>query len=744
MATIDRYLPAVPQQPDRSAIPAQGMGHDEAQESSGFSINLTDLRAMAWRQRWLVAAIVLAALVIGVVVTLLMTPIYQATSTVQVRQEPSNIVEGQDVNPVTTIADTPRYLQTQEDLVRSRSMAQMVIDRLRLDRSDDFIVAMGGKPVAGTVPAANLQAVRRNIATGILQANVNTDIPQNSRVMQIGISGPAPVVITSVANAYAQSFIDNNIQTAFNSSSYARNFLADQIARARDRLAQAERQSIEYARDQQLIDASDAAASREENGQAAAGRSLTTASLVDLNTRLSTVQAQRIEAESRWQAAQSRPLLQIPEVVANAAVVGLQGQRATIAAQLNQLRARYRDDYPEVVQLQGQLNSINQQIDRIAGDVRGSLQSTYLAAQREEAQLLQAIGSRRGDALQEQRRRVQLNLLSQDVTTDRQILNDLLQRYNQVVAASGIVTNNLSLVDQAIVPHSPIRPNAMKNLLTALAIGIALGIGVALIREGFDDTVRAPEEVEEKLRLPVLGSVPSTAASELTMDNIINNPRLAISESYFSIRAALDFSTRHGRPRSILVTSSAPSEGKTTTSFALANDYARMGLRTLLVDCDLRRPGIHRMTQLPLRPGLVDVLSGSVPLEQAIKSVPNSTLSILTAGVGASKSVQIFSSGLLDQFLRDQEQHYDMIILDTAPVMGLADTPLIARSAEGIVLVVQSGRAHRGQAKNTLKRLRETGGQLLGVVLTKFDARAAGYGYSYYYSNYYNYESETA
>ena len=150
------------------------------------------------------------------------------------------------------------------------------------------------------------------------------------------------------------------------------------------------------------------------------------------------------------------------------------------------------------------------------------------------------------------------------------------------------------------------------------------------------------------------------------------------------------------------------------------------------------------MTEVPLRPGLVDVLSGSMPLEQAVKSIPNSTLQVLTAGVGASKSVQIFSSGLLDQFLRDQEQHYDMIILDTAPVMGLADTPLIARSAEGIVLVVQSGRAHRGQAKNTLKRLRETGGQLLGVVLTKFDARAAGYGYNYYYSNYYNYESESA
>ena len=592
MATIDRYLPAVPQQPDRAALsPHEGLNQNQ-EEASGFSINLNDLRAMAWRQRWLVAAIVVAALVIGLVITLLTTPIYESIATVQVRQEATNIIQGQDVNPATSVADTPRYLQTQEDLVRSRVLAQMVIQRLRLDRTDDFLVAMGRKPLAGKVPAASLQATRRNMATAILQNSVTTDMPQNSRIMQIHISGPSPTVITTVANAYAQAYIDQNIQTAFNSSGYARNFLSDQISRARERLGQAEQASIAYARNQQLIDASDAAASRDENGAAAAGRSLTTASLVDLSTRLNTVQAERIAAESRWQQAQQQPLLQIPEVASNAAVIGLQGQRATTAAQLNQLRTRYRDDYPEVVQARGQLASIDQQIDRIAGNVRSSLQSTYQSAQREEAQLLSAIGGRRTQALQEQQRRVQLNLLAQDVTTDRQILNDLLQRYNQVVAASGIVTNNLSMVDSAIVPGSPTKPNVIRNLISALAIGLALGIAVALVREGFDDTVRAPEEVEDKLRLPVLGSVPSTQTSDLTMENIVNNPRLAISEAYFSIRAALDFSTRHGRPRSILVTSSAPSEGKTTTSFALANDYARMGLRTLLIDCDLRRPGV--------------------------------------------------------------------------------------------------------------------------------------------------------
>lgn len=745
MATFDRYLPV----PDRNGADTMSPSSDvgshvgEAQESTGFAISLADIRAMAWRQRWPAAIIVVAAVLVGIVITLLMTPIYQAQATVQIKQESTNIVQGQDVNPATSIADAGRYLQTQQDLVASRSMAERVADKLKLDRSDNFIVAMKGKPLEGEVPASQLRSARHERVVAYLTGNVSTALPAGSRILALHFNSPSPRFAALVANAYADSFIEQNVETSFNSSKYARDFLAHQIEAARARLSVSEQKSIEYARNTQLIDASDAAASRNEEGGSAAGRSLTTASLVGLNQRLGEVRADRIAAESRWRQAQASSLLELPEVVSNASVSTLQQQRAEVASQLNLLRARYEPDHPEVKQAQARLASIDQAITRIATNIRQSLQNAYLAAQRQEADINTGIQSARGEVLGEQQRRVQLNLLAQDVSTNRQTLNDLLQRYNQVNAASGIINNNLSLVDEATVPGAPIKPNPFRNILSAFAIGIALAIAAGLLREGIDDTVRSPEDVENKLRLPVLGSVPVAGSGEITVENIVSNPKLAMAEAYFSIRAALDFSAAHGRPRSFLVTSSAPSEGKTTTAFALAVDYARMGLQTLLIDCDLRRPGVHRLAQLPLAEGLVDVLSGAMPLEKAIKKVPNSALSILTAGKVASNSVQIFSSDVFENFLEAQSEKFDIIILDTAPVMGLADTPLIARSVEGIVLVVEAGRAHRGQGKNTLKRLRDTGGRILGTVITKFDARSSGYGYNYYLS-YYDYKGESA
>ena len=731
MNMVDQYLPSG--DGGHSAV----LTHPgETGEAAGFSISLRDLYSMAWRQRWLVAAITAAALLIGLVVTLLATPIYQAGATVQIRQETTNIVSGQDVNPQDVVSDASRYLKTQEQIIGSRAMAIAVARSLGLAKDDRFLVAMGAKPLSPEVPAAQRDAVRTEAVVGQLMANLGAKVPLDSRVATISFSSPDPVTAARVAQSFAVNYVQSTINTSFQSTSYARSFLLGQVNQARGRLSASERAAIDYARNTQLIDASDAASSSSDSEQRA-GHSLTTASLVKLNEDLNAAKSQRIAAQQRWQVAQSTPALELPEVAQNATVISLQNDRATTDAQLQQLRTRYRPDRPEVQEVAARLAAIDRQIQRISGNARDTLRNAADVAAGNERQLAGAMDAARHEVLAEQQRRVQLNLLSQDVETNRQTLNDLLKRFNEINAAAGITANNLSLVDSAQVPGGPVRPRPLYNMAIALLAGLALGFGAALVREAIDDTVRSPDDVERKLQQAVLGATPKVKASSRSDTlSTLADPASMLSESYFSIRAALDYSTPHGRPKTILVTSSASGEGKSTTALALALDYARIGLRTVLIDADLRRPNVHRLAQLPNRHGFIDVLMEHAKLEDVVQHVADSTLDIVTLGRIVPNPAHVLSGEGVANVIAPYRERYDVMIFDSAPIMGIADTPLIARIIEGTVVVVEAGRAHRGQAKTTLKRIREVGGNVVGIVLSKFDSRDAGYGYGYYAYNY--------
>lgn len=737
---VDQYLPAEdrlvaqPNRPDSRSAP-ESFG-----ESAGFSISLSDIRTMAWRQRWMIGSLMAAGLVIGLIVTLLMTPIFQATATVQIRQENTNIVSGQDVTPNVPGGDAGRYLKTQELIIGSRAMAERVVKTLRLDRNDDFLVAMGHKVISNEVPAASRGATRTATVVNTVMSNVEARVPVDSRIASISFSSPDAQVAARVAQSYATNYIQSNIDTSLQSTEYARSFLGQQVREARDRLTNSERQAIAYARQAELIDASDAASSSTDSDQRA-GRSLTTASLVRLNAELGNARAARIEASGRWQVAQRTPALQLPEVAQNATVAALLGDRSQAQSQLDQLRSRYRADYPEVQSATARIMAINAQIARITGDIRSSLRNAAQVAEQRESELIRAIGSERGQVLTEQQRRVELNVLSQGVETNRTALTDLLRRYNEVNAAAGIVANNLVLVDSAQVPSGPVRPRPFYNLAISLVLGLALGMGLAIAREAVDDTVRSPDDIEQKLGLPMLGATPKQAAGNTVKVENLLDVRSMLSESYSSIRAALDYSTANGRPHTLVVTSSAMGEGKSTTSLAIALDYARVGMRTLLVDADLRRPSLHRATRLPNKIGFIDVLMENASLTDLVQRMPESSLDVLTLGRIVPNPVQVLSSDALPKMIARYSADYDIIIFDTAPVMGIADTPLIGRMVDGVVMVVEAGRAHRGQAKATLKRLRETGSQVLGVVLTKFDSRDAGYNYEYY-NYYYSYSQK--
>ncbi|HEX4848733.1 MAG TPA: GNVR domain-containing protein, partial [Novosphingobium sp.] len=521
-----------------------------------------------------IIAIIAAALAIALVATLLDTRRYTAAASVQINDQSQRVLgDAEDTtNQVNNSWDTDRFLQTQVDVLKSRALAMRVMKRLHLEGNARFYEQM---EVPAPGPKASPVAVRE-LTIGLLRGNMQVRLPRTSRIATITFESTDPELSAQVANAFAEEFIQASLQQRYDSSSYARNFVAGQLQDAKAKLEDSERNLNAYARANGLIRTRDAApATGSRDGDAGAGASsVTTASLMQLNAAASQARANRIAAESRLKALNSRPLLADREAMSNPAVQQLFTQRAEIEAKLQDELTRHLDGHPNVIQLRAQLKTIDAQLQIAAGNVRGSARAEYDAAVATERQLEAQVSALKSATLAEQDSAVQYNMLAREADTNRALYDGLLQRYKELNATAGISTSNIAIIDRAEAPTGPSSPNLMKNLAVALLAGLGLAAITTFLRNQFDDTVRVPEDVEHKLELPLLGVIPR--ARSASPDEELADPKSPVSEGYNSLRGALLYSTSHGLPKSLLVTSSQPAEGKTTTSFAIAQGFARM------------------------------------------------------------------------------------------------------------------------------------------------------------------------
>ncbi|MBB3912719.1 GumC family protein [Sphingomonas desiccabilis] len=709
---------------------------DEADDVESFNIDLGWIFAILRRNLLLIAAVVVAALVLGLVVTMLMTPRYTAASSVQVEQQADRVLGTEDVQPVASIQETARFLQTQTDLLTSRAMADRVARRLNLYRDTDFLEAMDASPadpVAGATPA-DVQRQRRNAVLGQIAENLSVRLPNNSRIIEIAFTSPASDVAAGVANAFAEEFITSNLSRRYNSSAYAREFLSQQLAEAKQRLEQSERKLNSYARQANLIDTG--APNAEGNG----GTSVTTSSLVQLNQAANQARAQRILAEEKWRSASTAPALSIPEVVSNSAVQQLLARRAEISARLSDERARHLEGHPNVQQLAAQRDDITRELDTLSSGIRRSIRDAYESARRQEEALQAQVRDFSAARLAEQDRSVEYRILQREADTNRSLYDGLLQRFREVSAAAGVSTNNISIVDAAEPPANPSSPRLMLNLALALLVGLAAAGLAVFIREQFDDSVRLPDDLPVKLGVTPLGVTPNL--KDVSPAEALADPRSSLTEAYSALRIALQYSTSQGLPQTLLVTSSQAGEGKSTTSYAIAVGMAKVGLRVLLVDVDLRRPIMHRLFGMANESGLTSLLTGQSEVEAQIRHTNVDGLDFLSSGPISPNPTDLLGTGRLAEAVAAMRQGYDLIVFDGPPVLGLADAPILAGLLDATMLVVEANRKRHGAGKNSLRRLRAVHANILGALLTKFDPGKAGLNANYgYYAEYYQYGS---
>ncbi|WP_298701651.1 polysaccharide biosynthesis tyrosine autokinase [uncultured Brevundimonas sp.] len=694
---------------------------------------------LALKHRILILGCFFGALVVGAALTLLMTPIYTAKATLQIDREAARVFNSTDVTPSESLIQGEEFFQTQYGLLRSRSLAERVIESLGLANSDAALKAIGIEPPEARGTAAAQAARRRAAALKAVQKNLSVSPVRGSRLVAVGYDNPDAGVAARIANGFAENFIQANLDRKFESSSYARTFLEERIAQTKDRLESAERQLVAYAANQQIINISEPGTGVDNIGST---QSLTSNNLVAMNDALAEARAARVAAEERWRSARTSPLMTLSEVLQNPTIQRLSEQRAVLDATYQQKLSVYQPDYPEMVQLKAQIEETEGQIETLANDIRSSIQSQYEIAASQERSLQAQVTGLTGDVLSLRDRSIQYNILQRELDTTRTLYEGLLQRYKEVGVTGGVTANNISIVDLATPPLEPSKPSMLLNMALAALLGLGLGVLAALVLEALDETLATPDDVEKKLGISLLGVVPLLEKGETPTD-ALGDIRSGFSEAYYSLRTALQFSTPDGAPSSLLVTSARPAEGKSTTAYAVALNLARVGKRVLLVDGDLRNPSMHRVVGVENERGMSNLLSGSADLAGVVQPTRQENLFFIPCGPLPPNPAELWGGDRLRQFLAETRNNFDHVIIDGPPVLGFADSPMLAAAVSGVLFALESRGTRRGQARGALKRLQVGRAHLLGAVLTKFSTKSAAYGYGGYdYAYDYHYGAE--
>ena len=705
-------------------------------EASAGTPLLAQLLSIAWRRKWVIILAMVATLLAGIVITMLMTPKYTATNLVEIQREGTTFSAVEGAQPKASITDAEFY-ETQYGLLKATSLAERVARDLRLDNNAHFFTVSGGPQtwvVDGKIaPSASTREQRIRLAGKILLANISVDSQRQSRLVRLRYTNPDPVLTKQVVDAWALAFIQATLDRRYEASSFARRFLEGRLQQLRERIDSSEKQLVDYARQQKIVNipAPQSAAGTSSGGD----RPLIAENLSALNAELGVATADRVRAQSRLAAAGTAAA----ETMQNPTVSSLRQQQAELAAAYAKMMVQFEPGYPPAQALRNQMDVIARTLAREEGRVASSVKGNYQAAIEREQNLLKRVEALKTSVLDYRERSVQYNIFQRDVDTNRQLYDALLQRYKEIGVAGGVGVNNISVVDQAEIPTAPSSPNWMLNLALSVLLGAFIGAGITLLLEQLDQGISDPKEVEEALGLPLLGTIPLSDASDIVAT--LSDPKSALYEAYLSLRTNLSFTTAHGLPKIMAVTSTRPGEGKSTTGFALACSLARGGGKILLIDTDMRSPSVHQEVGLSNSAGLSNYLSGSDDLSELTQATSIAGLYVMTAGPQPPSAAELLSSDRMPLLLDKLLETYNHVILDAPPVMGIADAPIIGSLVEGVVFVIESHASDKGAVRVAIERLRAANVHMLGAVLTKFNMKLAHYGYGYSYGYGYGYGS---
>lgn len=692
---------------------------------------------IAQRWRYVILGCVAGCTILGLIVTLLMTPQYTASSTIEISRDADKVTNFQGVQQEVNVSDQEFY-QTQYGLLQSRSLAERVAVQLQFVDDPKFFKLFGDNRkdpafelVNGRYSASG-RALRQREAGNILLHHVDIAPTRLSRLVEIKFTSPDRVLSAKVANAWAENFIQSNLDRKIQATSYGRNLLQQQLAQLKLKLDESQRQLVDYASAQKIITLP---AQSGANG-GTSERSIVADDLAALNAALSQSTADRIQAEARYREGGAAGAS--TEALSNLSINQMRAKRAELSAQYQQLMTQFEPGYPAAKAIKSQIDDLDRSIANADKRVSGSLQANYQQALAREQSLQAKVEQLKSNYLDLRRRSIQYNIYQQEVDTNKALYDGLLERFKQIGVSQGVGVNNVSIVDPAELPERPSSPRLFINLALSLLAGLGLGVGLAFAFEQIDEAIADPTEVQARLNLPLLGSVPKV--EDGAPHRALLDRKSALVEAYIAVQTSLSFTTEHGMPRSFVVTSTRPAEGKSTTSLAMATMLSRSQRKVVLVDGDMRRPSIHNLAGVNHDRGLSNFLAGEDDIESLLFPMEDFGIMAMTAGPIPPNAAELLTGNRLSLLITRLLEHFDHVVIDSPPVMGLADAPLIATRVEGVIYAVESHGTRTSMVKTAINRLAAANARIMGAVLTKFDAKKSHYGYNYEYGYSYGHE----
>ncbi len=756
-----------------------GYGYGYGEEDD--RIHLRELLRTISKHKWLIITIAVVVTSIVTIEAYRAKPVYSATSIIELGKENTTMVKSTTGDVVIQTDDTDLYypemsIKTKMLKLTSEPLLEDVVVGLNLDKNPKFsdvgrktshweaLQALGSRlsgqkqeePARTVVQSSSIESSPDMVRTpeeserlapyvGIIAGGLEVEQIKDTRALKVTYTHIDPDISAAIANGVAQTFIDSSFRSRTEKFTNASDWLDRTTRELKAKVQQAEQELADYTRTHNIFST---------EGK----ETLTTDKLSRLHEQATRAETERILKQSVYEEVKAGRAAQLPAAFQDQKIMGLRVKLDELQAQSDRLGTKYGPDNPLVIDIKQQVLTTRSQIEDSRKALEDKLKSEYELAQRDETSLKNALNLAKGEAVQQNQDAIQYNILKQEVETNKQMYQDFLQKTNQAKVEVAQQHNNLRLIQPARVPRAPVGPGRFRTILFGFLLSCAGGIGLAFFLEYLDNSIKTVEDVGRYVRLPALGVIPaisvstarrigkqetkgmmpgagtSGAAQELSTGLMVLDSRSSAAEAYRVLRTSMLLSAADRPPKTVLVTSGQASEGKTTTVVNMAISLSQLGASVLIIDCDLRKPATHKLLNVEHQNGLSTYLSRETEINGLIRKLPIGNLSLLPCGPIPPNPAELLSSNKMKSMLAMLSERYDHILIDSPPLLSVADSVILSTMVDGVILVVHGGKSTRIAARRARQELTSVGAKIFGVVLNNLDVRRDGY--NYYYSRY--------
>jgi polysaccharide biosynthesis transport protein len=763
---LDRYTPG-----------SYGAGYGVPDDGK---IHLLELWRIVRKRKWLILSLTLVVTTVVALEVYRTKSSYRASAILEIGKDDQPMVKSnniviQEEDPITISMKTATVVLTSPPLLED------VIAKLKLDQNPNFLTGDKKsfletlKSLPGAIRSRELQPASPAVFTstqpdlksgpsgsaqdlehlapyvGHLQENLEVEPIKDTRTLKVSYTSTDPAVAAAVANGVAQGFMDQSFETKTARFTKASDWLDRSTRELKARVEQSEKALADYTREHNIF-------SVEGKG------TLTTDKLSRLHDQETRAETDLILKGSLYEEAKSGRVGQIPEAFVDPKAVELGRTLAGLETSQAQLRVTYGPRNPQVAEVDEQIVSINHQIEESRQALVEKLKAEYERAVRDQQSLQAALGTAKTEAVQENQDAIQFNILKQDEETSKSLYTEFLQKTNQANLEVAQQNSNLRLIAPARLPKSPVGPHRGLTILIGLVLSLTTGVFLAFFLEYLDNSIKSVDDINRFVQLPALGIIPTISSGVrrvvslgarkqkqplLAVDReglsrlsgaVDSNSRSMAAEAYRALRTSILLSTAGSPPKTILVTSGQPGEGKTTTAINTAISLAQLGSSVLVLDCDMRKPSVHKVFGIDQVLGLSTYLSRNQEIEPFIHKLSIPNLSVLPCGAIPPNPAELISSERMKDMIKMLSEQYDHILIDSPPLINVTDPVILSTMVDGVMLVVHGAKSTRFMVQRARQELLSVGAKILGVVLNNIDLRSEGYNDYYYYRYYSSYE----